>query len=66
MLVDLEEVYDLSCLIKEPTRITANSETLIDVFLTNEPELHQISGSFDLGISDHNMVYSLMTKKTQF
>ena len=29
LLVDLEEVYGLSCLIKEPTRITANSQTLI-------------------------------------
>ncbi len=66
LLVDLEEVYGLSCLIKEPTRITANSQTLIDVFLTNKPELHQTSGSFDPGISDHNMIYSLMTKKTQF
>ena len=28
---NLEEVYGLECLIKEPTRITENSSTLLDV-----------------------------------
>ena len=31
ILCDLEEVYGLECLIKEPTRITENSSTLLNV-----------------------------------
>eukprot|EP00794_Sanderia_malayensis_P003961 gene3961-4511_t len=65
LLVDLEEVHDICCLIKQPTRITSTSQTLIDVFLTNKPEYHKLSGLFDPGISDHCMIFSLMTKKTQ-
>ena len=34
ILLSLEEVYGLECLIKDPTRITPTSETLLDVILT--------------------------------
>ena len=39
LLRDLEEVHNLSCLITEPTRVTMHSQTLLDVLLTNTPEL---------------------------
>ena len=32
ILCDIEEVYGLECLIKEPTRITENSSTLLQMF----------------------------------
>lgn len=37
-LIELSESYQYVPLIKEPTRITPNSKTLIDLFLTNEPD----------------------------
>ena len=35
------------------------------MFLTNKQEYHQLSGSFDPGINDHCMIFSLMTKKNR-
>ena len=34
ILKDLEQVNNLKCMIEEPTRITTNSETLLDIVLT--------------------------------
>ena len=34
-LLDLCDIFDLKCLVKESTRITTTSCTLIDVILTN-------------------------------
>ncbi|CAB4032681.1 RNA-directed DNA polymerase from transposon BS, partial [Paramuricea clavata] len=36
-LLELSESYQYTQLIKEPTRVTNSSSTLIDLFLTNEP-----------------------------
>jgi hypothetical protein len=44
-------------LIKEPTRVTATTKTLIDLAFTNKPELINGSGVIHLGISDHSMIY---------
>ena len=38
ILRDLEEVNDLHCLINELRRVTANSQTLMDIMLTNNPD----------------------------
>ena len=43
--------------ITQPTRITQNSETLIDVALTNCPENIINSGVVHVGISDHSFIY---------
>ena len=63
ILTDLEEVNNLKCLITKPTRITVHSQTLLDVLLTNSPELFVKSGTFDPGLSDHYMVYGEMNEK---
>ena len=34
ILKDIEDIYGLECLIKDPTRITKNSSTFLDVLLT--------------------------------
>jgi hypothetical protein len=39
ILKDLEEVNNLQCMITEPTRIPMNSQTLLDVLLSNSPEV---------------------------
>ena len=47
-------------LIKVPTRIVAESSSLIDVILTNKPRSVLTSGVFDLGLSDHNLSYTVL------
>ena len=38
IVLNLEEVYGLECQIKDPTRVTPASATLLDVILTNKPD----------------------------
>lgn len=59
-LIDLAEVYRLSNLIKEPTTVTNTSTTLIDVIFTSKPRSFLSSGIYDIGISDHSLVYAVM------
>ena len=65
ILKDLEEVHNLHCLISEPTRITTTTQTLLDVILTNRPELFRKCGVYNPEISDHCLVYGIMTEKVQ-
>ena len=65
ILRDLEEVNDLHCLINEPTRVTANSQTLIDVMLTNNPDLFKNCGVYNPEISDHSMIYGEIKEKVK-
>ena len=63
ILLSLEEVYGLECLIKDPTRITPTSETVLDVILTNKPELFKTSGALNPEMSDHHLVYGIMKER---
>ena len=56
-------MYGLECLITKPTRVTPTSATLLDVILTNKPELFRASGEFNPEISDHHIIYGLMKDK---
>ena len=49
-------LYQIHQLIKESTRLTPMSATLIDLILTNRPENISRSGVRHLGISDHCML----------
>ena len=60
ILADLEEVHGMQCLITKPTRITSTSETLLDVILTNKPNLFRTGGSFNPEISDHHLIYGIL------
>ena len=60
LLLILVEVYRLSNLINEPTRVTNTSTTLIDVIFTSKPRSFLSSGVYDIGISDHCLVYAVM------
>ena len=42
-LLQLCDLYDMSLLIKEPTRVTCTTSTLIDIILTTMPEAHTSS-----------------------
>ena len=63
LLKDLEEVNNLQCMITEPTRVTAHSESLLDVILTNNPELFKKCGVYQPEMSDHHMVFGEMMEK---
>ena len=51
--------YQLAELIKEPTRVNAKSQTLIDVFITNKEDNISHSGIYTLSISDHYLIYAV-------
>ena len=53
----IAELFQLHQLLKEPTRITESSRTLIDVIYTNNIKHIVDSGIIHLGISDHSLVY---------
>ena len=57
----LIKTYSLTQLIKEPTRTTRTTQTIIDHIVTNRPERVSESGVIPCGISDHNLIF--MTKK---
>ena len=56
-LINIFDIYGLSQLITEPTRVTPDSKTLIDLCITNSPEKVTNSGVIHLGISDHSLVF---------
>ena len=64
-LMDLIDVYGLTNLIKVPTRVVVESSSLIDVILTNNPRSVLTSGVFDLGLSDHHLIYTVTMSKIQ-
>ena len=50
--------YGLKCVIKEPTRISENAQTLIDLITVSNPDKVTNTGASHLGISDHSLVYA--------
>ena len=56
-LTNILDIYGLSQLISEPTRITPTSRTLIDLCITSSPEKISNSGVVHLAISDHSLVF---------
>ena len=62
LLIDLEEIFNLKCLINEATRVTVKTQTLLDVIVTNTPDLFGVASVTDLGLSDHKLVYSFLKK----
>ena len=57
LLTSIANVYSLHQLIREATRITSSSSTLIDLIFTNCPDKVVCSGVSHVGISVHNLVY---------
>lgn len=58
-LQSLSEIHQLDQLITEPTRVTENSKSLIDVILTNNVKRVTASGVIHLGISDHSLIFAI-------
>ena len=57
-LLKMLNLYQLHQLIKEPTRVTPASKTLIDLVITIKPGNYLKSGVLHIGISDHSMIYA--------
>ena len=58
-LLDLLDIFNLDCLITEPTRKTKTTETMLDLILTNDKKKVLTSGVVDTQLSDHSLVYIL-------
>ena len=58
LLNEVADIYGLDQLITEPTLITQNTSTLIDVVFNNRPDRIVCSGVKHVGISDHSLVYA--------
>lgn len=56
-LLLIAQENNLTQLISEPTRVAANSETLIDVLLSSEPNAFTNTGVLPLTGSDHLMIF---------
>jgi hypothetical protein len=50
-------------LIKDPTRVTSNSSTLIDVLFVSNRNLVKSSGVYETTISDHFLIYAVLNLK---
>ena len=59
-LLDMCDIYDLDSLINVPTRISKNRESCLDVILTNVPAFAKDSGVIHTGLSDHDLVYTVL------
>ena len=46
-------------MISEPIRVTSNTSTLIDLFITNNTKSIVHSGVYSLSISDHNLIFAI-------
>ena len=56
-LMDILELFQMKQVIADPTRITSNTTSLLDIIATNRLDKVKESGVIHLGISDHSLVY---------
>ena len=64
-LLNICNIFNLSQIISEPTRITNTSKSLIDLCFTNFPDKVRGSGVHSLGISDHSLIYLIRKSNWQ-
>lgn len=69
LLLDLEVEQGFDCMITTPTRIqmqgSITTHSLIDVILTNQPQLFGDCGVYNPEISDHALVYGFLNEKVK-
>ena len=61
--IDFCDQFCFTNTIDEPTRVTNTSKSLIDVILVNRPEYWATSGSLQLGMSDHDLIYIIRKQR---
>ena len=57
-LQEITQLYQLTQVINEPTRVTKSTKSILDVCITSSPDKIIPSGVVHLGISDHSLVYA--------
>ena len=65
VLLDTCNELNPSQIIKEPTRITAQTRSLLDVIMVTPLTKIKNSGVINTGISDHYLVYCIMKVKSK-
>ena len=55
---DICNLYNMKQLISEPTRVTRNTASLIDIIMTTMPQKHKDSRVIKVTLSDHFMIYT--------
>ena len=58
MLQEIMQLYQLTQIIDDPTRVTKSTKSLLDVCITSSPDKIIQSGVVHLGISDHSLIYA--------
>ena len=61
----MSQMFGLTQLVTEPTRVTMSSSTLIDVILSTMPTSHVSTGVIQLTMSDHFMPYTIIACQSQ-
>ena len=59
-LMGILELFQMKQMIADPTSITNNTASLLDIIATNRPEKVKESGAIHMGISDHSLVYTCL------
>ena len=59
-LLEFVMVNELEQMIKEPTRVTSSTSTLLDVLITSTPTLFKEAGVINIALSDHYPIYAIM------
>ena len=55
-LYQLETMYGMTQLVCEPTRVTVNTATLLDVTFSTNYQSHTVTGVYRISLSNHYMV----------
>lgn len=64
-LQSIFNAFNMQNVITEPTRTSATSSTLIDLIVTTRKDLVSSTGTFPLGISDHDLIYATLRLKNK-
>ena len=64
-LLQIFDALNLQNIVQEPARETPLSSTLIDLIVTTRKDLVSLVGTYPLGISDHNLIYSTIMLKNK-
>ena len=62
-LTEFANVFSLTQLISDPTRVTVDTESIIDLIFTTSPENHSKSGVIPIILSDHFLVFTVLNFK---
>ena len=58
-LYQLDTLYNMKQLVEVPTRVTIHSSSLLDVIFSTNHLSHMVSGTYQTGISDHYIIYTV-------